>query len=292
MTISLSPSDWVRSPHPLPQPALRLLCLPHAGGEASLFRTFPALLSPDLQERVEICPIQLPGRGHRLHEAPLFTSIPALIDVLVPSDLEASPLFPFVEKPFAFFGASSLGGILAFELAQALTNRHGREPLALLIASCRAPHLPGPYALEGSNHLADAELIEQIRAYGGTPEYILTDAPLMERILPKLRADALLQATYSYTPDLALNCPITVCIGREDAFVSLPECAAWQAHTSGAFRLHQFPGDHFFVRDAPQPIRAQLLEYLSRTLRTVMEAPCSQDRQEPSFIERIPQNLV
>lgn len=267
--ISLAPSDWVRCPRPLPHATARLFCFPYAGGEASLFRTWPGLLPDDVREKVEICPIQLPGRGHRHREQPLFSSVSALIDVLVPEHLETSPLFPYLDKPFAIFGVS-LGGLLAYELAQALSQRHQRDAYALLIACCRAPELPGPYALQGAESLGDLDFIEQIKSYGGTPNVILEDEQLMQRLLPKLRADALLQATYCYRPDLSLDAPICVIGGTEDTFVSLLELIAWQTHTRSAFRAHLCSGDHFFLRDAPLPVRAQLLEYCARTLRTVL----------------------
>ncbi len=226
--ISLAPSDWVRFPRPLPNATARLFCFPYAGGEASLFRTWPQLLPDD--------------------------------------NLELSPLFPYLDKPFALFG-SSLGGILAYELARALSKRHQRDAHCLLIACCRAPELPGPYALQGAEHLGDLDFIEQIRSYGGTPDGLLKNE---QRLIPQLRADALLQATYCYQPDVSLDAPICVIGGTEDGFVSLLELIAWQTHTRSTFRVHLCSGDHFFLRDAPLTVRAQLLEYLARTLRTVL----------------------
>lgn len=266
-TLSLQPSDWVRSQRPLPQAALRLFCLPYGGGEASLFRNWPQALPPDLQDCIEICALQLPGRAHRLRERPLCTSLQALIELLVPSSLQKSPLAPYLDKPFAFFGASSFGGLICFELARALSLRHEREAVALCVAACRAPHLPGPYVLDESDQLSETELLHQLQAYGGTPAYILQDERLMELARPKLMADSLLTATYSYIPDLGPDCPILAVGGTDDAIVSMADLAAWQTHTRRAFRLYMLPGNHFFVRDAPVHVRAQLLEYICRPLR-------------------------
>ena len=268
MTVSLSPSAWVRSPRPLPQAQLRLFCLPYAGGDASLFHTWPQALPPDVADRIEICPIQLPGRAQRLHE-PLFTRVSSLIDVLVPPDLTTSPMYPYLDKPFAFFGAS-LGGLLGFEIAHALDMRHQRSAAALFVAAARAPQFPGPYGIDGGEHLNDAELVEQIRALGGTPESILSNEKHLRLILPKIRADAMMAATYVYSPDLSLDCPITVCGAINDGFITFAELAAWQAHTRQTFRMYTFEGDHFFVRDATPSTRAQLLEYLARTVRGVL----------------------
>jgi medium-chain acyl-[acyl-carrier-protein] hydrolase len=290
LPLSLRPSDWVRSPRPLPQAALRLFCLPYGGGDTSLFRTWPAALPPDLQERIEICAIQLPGRAHRLRERPLCTSLQALIELLVPYSLQESPLYPYlVDKPFAFFGASSFGGLICFELARAFSLRHEREAAALCVAACRAPHLPGPYVLDESDQLSETDLLQQLQEYGGTPAYILQDERLMELARPKLVADSLLCATYAYMPDLGPDCPILVVGGTDDPIVSMADLAAWQIHTRRAFRLYMLPGNHFFVRDAPESVRAQLLEYICRPLRPHLAqlatgAPGTESQKQPQEI--------
>ncbi len=271
LPLSLAPNTWVHRPHPLPQAALRLFCLPYGGGEASLFRHWPALLPPDLRDCIEICAIQLPGRAHRLRERPLCNSLEALIELLVPYSLQESPLYPYLDRPFAFFGASSFGGLICFELACALSLRHGREAAALCVAACRAPHLPGPYVLDERGQFSEMNLLQQLQEYGGTPAYILQDEQLMALARPKLMADSLLTATYSYSPDLGPDCPILVVGGTDDHIVSMADLAAWQTHTRQAFRLYMLPGDHFFVRDAPAHVRAQLLEYICRPLRPHLE---------------------
>ncbi|MEO9028932.1 MAG: thioesterase domain-containing protein [Ktedonobacteraceae bacterium] len=271
MMFSLSPSAWVHCPLPLPQAQFRLFCLPYAGGDASLFHVWPQFLPPDMRDRIEICPIQLPGRANRIRE-PLFTSVAALIDALVPSELTRSPLAPFLDKPFGFFGAS-LGGIIAFEIVRTLDARHQINASALCIAACGAPHLPGLYGVRGAERVTDTNLVEQIRAFGGTPEIILSNERLLRLILPKIRADSLMAATYAYTPDLSLDCPITVCSGIDDRLVSLADLAAWQVHTHHAFHMYTFVGDHFFVRDATPPVRVQFLESLVRSLPLPEYAP-------------------
>ena len=71
-----------------------------------IFRTW----SDGLPADVEVCPVQLPGRGTRLMERP-FTRLPPLVEAL------AQALVPLLDKPFAFFG-HSLGALVSFELAR------------------------------------------------------------------------------------------------------------------------------------------------------------------------------
>lgn len=288
-TLSLQPPDWVCRPRPLPQAALRLFCLSYGGGDASLFQHWPAALPLDLRDSIEICALQLPGRAHRLRERPLCTSLQNLIELLVPHSLQESPIYPYLDKPFAFFGASSFGGLICFELARTLSLRHEREAIALCVAACRAPHLAGPCVLDEGKQFSETDLLQQLQEYGGTPAYILQDERLMELARPKLIADSLLTATYAYIPDLGPDCPIMAVGGTDDPIVSIADLTAWQIHTRRAFRLYMLSGDHFFVRDAPVHVRTQLLEYICRPLRphiAQLEAgkPGTESKESPQEI--------
>ncbi|MEK8110162.1 thioesterase domain-containing protein [Micromonospora sp. M12] len=82
-----------------PRAAMRLFCLPHAGGGATTFRRWAQLLAPD----IEVVAIRLPGRESRLAERPC-----QRIDQLVPAlvrDLE-----PWLYKRHAWFGHSMGAG--------------------------------------------------------------------------------------------------------------------------------------------------------------------------------------
>ncbi|NTX54583.1 thioesterase II family protein, partial [Myxococcus sp. CA039A] len=117
MTSPVSPSpalpaaEWLAFHVPQPSAWVRVFCLPHAGGSASLFRTWQAELGQD----IEVCPVQLPGRENRLREPPL-RELPRVVDFLV--DVVAR----HGDKPFALFG-HSMGALLAYELTRALRER-------------------------------------------------------------------------------------------------------------------------------------------------------------------------
>src|SRR5438128_2230867 len=70
-------SPWLTRPKPNPQAHLRLFCFPHAGGGASMFRSWPDALPPD----IEVCPVQLPGRESRLLE-PSFSQLSPMVQTL------------------------------------------------------------------------------------------------------------------------------------------------------------------------------------------------------------------
>jgi medium-chain acyl-[acyl-carrier-protein] hydrolase len=223
-----------------PEPALRLFCLPHAGGGASLYRTWSAALPTD----IDVCPVQLPGRETRAREAPL-----SRLRALVPAIAEG--LLPMLDAPFAFFG-HSMGGLLGFELARYLRRQWGRLPVRLLVAGHRAPHLPR----RGSSlhSLPEPHFSQELRTLGGTPAEVLDNRELMNVVAPVLRADFAVCETYEYAPDEPLACPISVFGGLDDRMVPPTDLSAWGEHTRSGFSVRLLPGNHFFVRSAPAPL--------------------------------------
>lgn len=228
-------NSWITCPKPNPKARLRLFCFPFAGGAASSFRTWPEQLAPD----IEVCPVELPGRGKRLRE-PLVTGLLPLIETLTPL------LLPYLDIPFAFFG-HSMGTLISFELARQLRRQEAPSPRHLFISGRRAPQLAA--RKPPIHNLPKPELIEELRQYNGTPEAVLANQELMELFLPILRADLGINETYTYTTEPPLNCPISVFGGLEDTDANSDELTAWGDQTSSTFTIDMFPGGHFFINN-------------------------------------------
>lgn len=216
-----------------PARTLRLFCFPYAGGSAASYAHWQAALP----ERVEVCALQLPGRGSRFHEAPA-ASLPALVDAL--ADVVAGQ----GTLPFAFFG-HSLGGLLAFETARRLRTLGAPQPVHLFVSGTSAPARRG--AARGLHALPDAALVEELRRYNGTPPEVLANAELMALVLPALRADFALAERYRYEPAAPLDVPLTVLAGADDRVAPPAQADGWRDETRAAFRQLRFDGDHFFI---------------------------------------------
>ncbi len=244
MSTTPAASRWLSGYTPNPRADLRLFCFPYAGGAANIFHAW----SKSLPTRVEVCPVQLPGRVSRLRE-PAFTGLEPLVETA------ARELLPYFDKPFAFFG-HSMGAIISFELAHRLRLEHSHEPVHLFVSGRRAPQIPEDEP--PTYNLPDDKFLDELRRLKGTPPEVLEHEELMKLVLPVLRADFELIQTYRYSPRTPLECPLTVFGGLDDTEVTRESLELWREMTTGAFKLRMLPGDHFFLNTA-QPLLLQIL---------------------------------
>lgn len=233
------------------QAPLRLFCFSYAGGGASIFRPW----SDGLPEDVEVCCIQLPGHEYRLAEQ-AYTRLAPLVQAL------ADAIFPYLDRPFAFFG-HSMGALVSFELARQLRRTHNRHPVRLCLAAYRAPQLRNPNIK--IYHLP-SEVFKVVLRADGIPERILQNEELMQAMLPTLRADFELCDTYRYTEEPPLECPLSIFGGAEDIRVSAADLDAWRIHTSAMCSLSMLPGSHFFLHSAQDLLLAAIAQDLERSI--------------------------
>jgi len=224
---------WVHRPVPRPGARLRLLMIPHAGGGASAFRGWAEALPAE----VEGCMVQLPGRENRMGER-AFDRLQPLVEAL------AGALERWRDLPYAVLGHSN-GALIGFELARHARRTGAPGPVHLFASGRRAPHLPA--RTRDVRGLPQEELVAELAELGGMPREILEHTELLALLVPLLRADMSLTETYEHRDEPPLETPITALTGTEDAKVSLAEVEAWGRHTSGAFHIHTFPGDHFYL---------------------------------------------
>lgn len=235
MTRTSPRSDWAQVSRPRPDARLRLICLPWAGGGASRYRDWPAHLPDD----VEVVSVQLPGRENRFNEDPIGS-----MELLVGPLLDG--LARHLVAPFAFFG-HSMGALIAFELVRGLRDR-GVAPVHLFASGCRAPDLPS--RTPDRHRLPDREFLAAVGELGGIPPELQAEADFLDMMLPVLRSDCRLVETYACGRQAPLSCPVSAFGGLRDKDVPPVDVQAWSRHTSGHFRAHLLPGDHFFVNSA------------------------------------------
>ena len=231
-----------------PDARIRLVCFPHAGAGASVYRFW----GKGLPAEIAVCPVQPPGREKRRGEPP----------VLVCRDLvaQAAPdILARVSPPYALFG-NSAGAVCAFELAREIRRLGGPDPTHLIVAARSAPHLPTVDSRLAE--LSASGLRAFLRRLGGTPPELLIDDDFLDMLRPLITADLTMSDTYEYVPEAPLGVPITALAGRHDEIVSLSQTAAWEEHTTGEFTMHTLDGGHSVVMECEDEARSRIADAL------------------------------
>jgi len=223
---------WLRSFRPRPGARVRLVCLPHAGGNAAFYRPWATALPA----WAELVAVQYPGRQDRLDE-------PCVEDMDTMAALIADALVRWVRGPLALFG-HSMGGVIAFEVARRLEVRPGRGPQRLFISGRQ----PAQYHRRVTVDLGDDDALwAELRRLGGTGGEALDNPVLRTLALPAIRGDYRLVDRYRPGPARPLSTPITALVGDVDPEVTVAEAAGWRQHTADDFVLRVLPGDHFYL---------------------------------------------
>ncbi len=247
-------SPWFFVPKKKANVRLRLFCFAYAGGSANVFRSWAEQLPAD----VELCAIQLPGRGARFKEE-LLDSMDTILDAL------ENAFLPYLEqglyRPCVFFG-HSMGASVAFELCRRFQAKGLLVPQHLIVSGRRAPQLPQEEGRVMIHNLPKAEFIARLRKLNGTPDELLQHEDLMNLMEPVLRSDFKVIETWTYRQGQKLNLPVTVFAGRHDEHLDEQSITAWQEQSTLPVEIFIFPGDHFYLHAYEQ----LLLDKLNKVL--------------------------
>ncbi|WP_166240019.1 thioesterase II family protein [Paenibacillus turpanensis] len=230
---------------------MKLYCLPYAGGTAMLY----SRLKPYLHESIELCPIELSGRGRRFGE-PLYASVEAAV-------IDLSRSINFDESPYALFGYS-MGSLLAYELTHTIVQKGYRIPEHVFLAAKSAPCVAA-YS-EPVHTLPDEQFLSYIRENKGTPDDFFAHPELVELFLPVLRGDYRILHHYRWKESREkLPCDATVLFGLKD---ELPEGAVqgWQQLFASAVEYREFPGGHFFIHEQMQQVAGAINEAVTKRI--------------------------
>ncbi|ACU75839.1 Thioesterase [Catenulispora acidiphila DSM 44928] len=236
-------------PFPRPAGAVRLYCVPHAGGGASSFRPWIGAMPG-----VAVCPLQPPAREARFRDEPIRTMEQMATEI-------ADVLQDSADGPYAVYG-HSLGALTAFEAVRELRRRDAQMPLHLFVSGCPAPQVRDSL-LPNVHEASDAEVVALLRRLGGTPESLLNDPGLLGLILPAIRADLEVKETYRYPSEPPLDLPLTVLHADGDPRAGAAATAAWREQAGGEFVLHTVGQGHFAVFEQARITHKYLLEALT-----------------------------
>lgn len=228
----------------MPASRVNLLCLPCAGAGATMYLRWRRLLPA----WVQLVPVELPGRGARLGE-PFAEDFEPLVTRLC--DEQAASM----TGAFVLFG-HSMGGLLAWGMAQRLRGREAMQPAALFVSGCPAPTQRA--SMRFADLDSDTRLIADLRRLGGTPDEVFASPEMLRLTLDTLRADYRICVSVPDAPRAPLPMPIHAFGGRQDDIVA-SRIAAWRRETRSVFSLAWLDGGHFFIRQSEPQLLAALV---------------------------------
>lgn len=245
----MTPTTALKVFMPVRGPRIRLVCCSYAGGNASTYAHWHTSLPDD----VEVCAVELPGRGARFREPPLRT-MGALADHVMAS------LLPVADAGVVLFG-HSMGGGLALELANRLAD-HGVPPAALVVSGCAAPHLPSRRRRQ-LHDLPRGELVQELNLLEGLPPGMLDTDAFIDLLLPTIRADLECRETWR-AAIRAVPVSIHVLAGADDALVALDDLGEWRRYSSLPLSVRVFGGEHFFIESHRAAVLAHLSDIVAK----------------------------
>jgi surfactin synthase thioesterase subunit/NAD(P)-dependent dehydrogenase (short-subunit alcohol dehydrogenase family)/acyl carrier protein len=259
---------WLVFPRPNDAAIVRLFCFNYAGGGAAPFRAWVSQLAPS----IELVVVEPPGRGSRMDEPPL-VRLDRLLDGLMP-------------EMRRFFG-HCLGALTLFEAARRLLREGFPDVLHLFVSGARPPNLvsvSGGFEesllgrlltddkydpLRPLHEQPDDTFADALRQYNiWATEDLLAQRELRTLLLPAIRADFEMAATYKHTPEPPWDVPITCFNGLDDHYVTRQQAIEWNRYTRREFRIHFRTGDHFLVVDDRDFIVATINAQLAAALRS------------------------
>jgi surfactin synthase thioesterase subunit len=231
----------------------KLFCFPYAGGSAVVYGNWEDHLEPSIR----LAPVELAGRGKRINE-PFYASVEEAAEDVIRK--HKNRLF---DSPFAFYG-HSMGGAIAYIVAQKLRERKYPQPVHIFFSGRGAPHVrrddKQPY-----HNLPEDEFREKVLDLGGTPGEFFEHPELLEILLPLLRADFRISWLFNnrFEKINPLDCNITILTGKDED-LNPEQVSGWSLHTRGQCAFHQFEGGHFFINHPEE--KKKLLQIINTTL--------------------------
>ena len=209
-----------------------------------------------LDNRIQIMPLELAGRGRRINE-PLYNSTEEAINDIynvIYKELDGTP--------YAIFG-HSMGTMLTYELLRKITAKMHQEPVHVFFSGRYPPYID---AEDKFTHLLpDEEFLAEIFELGGMDQEVLQCQELISIFLPVLRSDYKLVETYKHQGDIAkINCDITILTGKRDSYVTRSGMLQWQELTTGSYEFYEFDAGHFFINKFKEDVVDIVNKSLSR----------------------------
>jgi surfactin synthase thioesterase subunit len=220
-------------------PEGKLYCFCHAGGSALAYRAWSKINNFN----VEVSVIELPNRVYPFKMEQCNT-LQAYIDEIAALIIKDSK-----GLPFGVFG-QSMGGIIAYELANIFEKDKNESLCWLGIASCSPLWLKASSGLRNSKHkLTDEKLIDYLIELDEEEGKLFYEGEFRKSFLPVVRNDLMLMELHEHVPNVdKISCPTLVFLGNRDTTLSFNEVNLWRFNTKGKFEVLIYDGGHNLLK--------------------------------------------
>lgn len=232
---------------------IKLFCIPYAGGSGTVYLKWKKYLD----ERIELVPIELRGRGTKANEK-IRDDITYIVDDVYLTIKEQTK-----EYEYAIFG-HSMGSTIAYEVVQQIQKHMLKLPLHIFFSGRYPPQFS---SIKNISSLPDDEFENEIIKLGGTPKEIFKSTELKNYFLPIIRTDYKLLEAYKYNYDnQKIKCNISVFFGTKDNYCDIHKLRLWNNYTTCSTCFNAFEGNHFFIlqnaNEVVKQINNTLIKYI------------------------------
>lgn len=224
----------------------RVLCFPHAGGNASWFHVWK---EDALSCGVTLDAVQYPGHAGMLKYA-------QARDIAHIADLVLDEVGQDCERIHLF--GHSMGALVVFETAL----RAQRRGLRFAGVHCSGSRPPCEGVVNPRSALPDDAFVDAVGGLDPTEVNALSVPEIAELFMPIVRHDFEIAEDYRSTGVLDHR-DIHVYAGRSDAEFLPGDAPLWQAHTTGSVMGHAYDGGHFFLRNVGESILSHVVKLAS-----------------------------
>lgn len=230
----------LRQFRPAASGAVRLVCLPYAGGQSLAFRNLARFLPAEWG----VWAIDPPGHG--------FAQGKLLDDVEAMADAYLAHLPEELLDGGVLLG-HSIGGCVAYSLAGRLAQR-GTAVAVLVVCGTPPPDMRRDE--EPISELDDDALLQRLIDIGGIPANLAARGELFDLFKHAIRADMKAYETFDIRAPLA-GTTLLAFGGREDEICRPEHLSTWSRYCSDC-RVEHFGGGHLFLQSHAEEVAERL----------------------------------
>ena len=236
---------------------VKIFALPNAGGTAKLFQNLKGILS---DRGMELQELEYARHGTRASE-PGYSSFSEMADDMADMIRKSTP----TEDHMILFGYS-MGALVTYDVfTRCFSDEERARTDHLFLAAHEPPHIE--FCGARFADCDEATFIAGMQEMGGLDERLLRNPRFLKIFLSQIRGDYQLINGYSWNGKTqSLTVPTTVMYSEEDT--PLTRMIQWKEYVvpPNTFRIEEFEGGHFFIRNAYERIADLLVESCSLPL--------------------------